>query len=57
MKLICQLLCDSGQNMTKIKILDAYSIGLIAKKREPYVKDSVNFLVVVKENGIRKGLV
>jgi predicted GNAT family acetyltransferase len=56
MKMICQLLRDSGQNMMKIKILDAYSIGLIAKKRESYVKDSINFLVVVKENGTRKVL-
>jgi hypothetical protein len=56
MKLIRQLLRDSGQNMMKIKILDAYSIGLIAKKHESCVKDSVNFLVVVKENGIRKVL-
>jgi hypothetical protein len=53
-KFICQLLHVSGLDLTKIKILDAYAAGLVAKKQELYVKDSIDFIVVVKENSIRK---
>jgi hypothetical protein len=56
MKLIRQVLRDSDLNLTKIRVLHAYSIGLVAKKGESHVKDLVIFLVVVEENGIRKVL-
>ncbi len=41
-------------DLTKIKILDAYGVGLVAKKRESYVKDSIDFIVVIEENSIQK---
>jgi len=53
-KFMQQLLRDSGLDITKINILDAYCVGLVAKKGKPNVKDSIDFIVVCEDNGERK---